>query len=330
MPIKKTVKKSAATRPAGGPRAANTGQRLYDWLVKWPVQFALYVLALAVAGSALIGLTARLQNETLTGAVAVLAVGLSAWFLIWKSIKCAGEENMDRRGFLAVDIGIALVALVYYTLFALFGALVSSDTLLIYQFKLIAYSPMLYYAVLVPFALIAIYVIGLSVFNIIATYKYGRGLGLQRWKLLLSIPFGIGFWGYLAYFIDSPKNASVPVKSKWYGAFIDWIMRAPWHGLAGILLTTMAFVFFTSVSISVLMAASLIAFFVMLWLWGKKNLLAKGSKILPVAAILLNILYIGLLAHSSSDSAAVNEVAATAVEMVSNEQSEHIEVIYQE
>ena len=330
MPTKKIVKKPAPKKPAAAPavksgpaalaKAADNKRtsRLCDWLFKWPLKFSLLTLALAVIGSVIVGLTASFQIQSLTSAVGFVVMVLGAAFLIWQSIKFAGPGRLDRRGFLAVDVGVALAALCYYGLIFGLGAVIRTEDVVLFQYTLIAWSPFLYYAALVPFIIAALYIIGLSVFNIIATYKYARTLGASRIELLLSIPFGIGVMAYPAFFVDSPKVAgpnpvaTVPTKSKWFGGFIDWIMRAPLNGLAGLLLTTMAFSFFTSISISLLLAASLVAFFVLLKVYGAKNILAKGIKTLTIAAIAVNLLYIALLVRSPGESAVANSALPVA------------------
>ncbi|MCL2017871.1 MAG: hypothetical protein FWG80_03830 [Alphaproteobacteria bacterium] len=333
MPIKKVIKKSSiAKTPSGKPAKTTTGsqtvarpQTLSAWLFKWPLKFSLLVLVFAIISSLIIGLTATLQIKAVTTATTVIMLAASAYILLRQSIKYAGSDLLDRRGFLIIDIGIALVALCYYTLFYVLGLLISSDTIIFIVYTLMAKSALLYYAALMPFAIIALYIIGLSVFNVIAIYKYARNFGIPKLPLLLSVPFGISFLGYPAYFVDSPKAATLPVKSKWFNNLIDWVMRAPLHGLAGLLFTTLAFVFFMNISVSLLLAASLVAFFIMMRIYGPKNLASKGTKYLIFGAIAVNVLYILILLYSAMGTPAAKHIDIS--DIVSIEQSENIEVI---
>lgn len=299
MPIKKPIKKAPVKAQTVKPAAQNA-KPLSKWLFFWPAGFAVLALALAIISSVVIGQAAKFGSESLTGAVAFLAFLASAAFLVKKSIRLAGPGAVDRRGFLSVNAGLSLVALCYYAFFLVIGMVLSMESVMMFQYRLFAYSAPLYYVSLIPLALAALYILGVAVFAIIAAYKYAAGMGAPKWKLMLSIPFGTLFLGYPAYLMESEnKAAAVSSKRKWFNAFVGWIMRAPLNGVAGLLLAAVAFSFFINLSLSLVLAASLVAFLVLFKACGRKKPASIFAGILSSVAIAVNIVYILVLLYSA-------------------------------
>ncbi len=230
---------------------------LAAWLFGAPVKFALYALFLPfllmlIYVMIAIGITGNVSSIPTWPMFAIFVFGLIV--AGYKLIRTLGIMPLGRRGFVAISTGafITVRAIGLGTLFA-FG--------LIYFPMMAAFMnpgarpifAALMTLVLMLLGLVGIYVFGIQVAKLYATYLRAIDMGVPRWKAALSMPFSI-LWmpGYLLEDKRRTPGQDINIRAHGMAALTDWIIKTPANG-------------WTTIVIMVIVSSLLYGFNLMMW-----------------------------------------------------------------
>ncbi|MDR1337630.1 MAG: hypothetical protein LBJ73_01210 [Rickettsiales bacterium] len=216
------------------PTAGNKS-KLMSWFFKAPVKFALLSLGLMVGLVLIYALITRIAagpGADLSHWAAATLMAAAMIFSIRKYIGWLPKENLDRKSFVAVSNGLAFV---YCAVVVLFAVFVASRALELMMYAMWmpyhSVSTLLLWFLLPGVAVLVagLYIIGLFIAGLCATYRRALTMGVSRFKALLAMPFAaIMFWfpGYLLA-DDSKAKPAVAIHAKWYSKLTDWVVAKP-------------------------------------------------------------------------------------------------------
>jgi hypothetical protein len=216
------------------------------WLWKAPIKFTgLFVGGMIVLITALIPIPRPLPGWVAGILMPVVLAFIG--FSIYKLIRFAPAASLDRKSFIGIDVGITIVRTLFYLipLAIMLAAVGFADfqeffRVLGYMLALFVMSyPVFSLVMALVLSIVFTYIVGLMIANYIITFRRGQMMGVRKWKLWLSVPFGLHLLWLPGYFLAEerkPKPA-VRFKSKWYADFIDWIMKRPLNAMIVFALT---------------------------------------------------------------------------------------------
>ena len=277
-----------ATGASGGGRI--TGNGLSQWLFKWPAKFALISFGLLAASLALVVLSAFTKSPELVEIVMYASLAASFVLSVRWAIKKSGDALFSRRDLLSVTLSFAIITSLITALALLAVLLVSMNTIVAYQYMLMAVSPFLYLLCAALGVLFGLYVFGLIVFKFIAIYKYAKANGAPKWKILLSIPAGIAFLGWPAFIAESAKKTEPAIsnRARWLDRLIDFVTSKPMYGAAALVIIAVLDGF-TDMAATAGTLVAFITLFVFVKVYGLKKLTAQMPGLFSTAAVVLNI-----------------------------------------
>lgn len=215
--------------------------QLKDWFVSKPIKFALLSLGL-ITGIIffyfLLNMSVLHINPYMVRGPIFATVGLALGFAIYKLIKWLPSETLDRRSFVAIDNGLTFI---YYMaiLFSAFLIMNGAQDLMYFSMWVRNFSLPVFILTIVLGSLVYLYVLGLMISNIYATYLRAREMGVSKWKAILSFPFGTTLLWLPGYILpESKKNKEViTIKSKWFNSLTSWIVSKPLNAILIYLIT---------------------------------------------------------------------------------------------
>ena len=247
---------------------------LASWFFKQPAKFALLSFCAMLGIMAAYSLI-KAAFSTLTYSVSTVTglLVISIVFSICMLIKWLPNDNLDRRSFVAVDNGLTIIYFIAIILSTIFIA-TNQQLLIFYIFWLQNYSVILFLVAATAIALIYLYVLGLMIANLYSTYRRALGMGVPKWKAILSLPFTFSlFWlpGYLLP--DAPKTKQViEIKSKWYSAFTNWVVAKPINAVLVFLATLVISALLMDIYTPCMMVVAALVFAVWVWIVGGAKL----------------------------------------------------------
>ncbi|MDR0741805.1 MAG: hypothetical protein LBF28_03455 [Rickettsiales bacterium] len=170
-------------------------------------------------------------------AIPFLLMGISAAatliFTICKYIKWLPKENLDRRSFIAIDNGLTFVYFMFAAVAAILAARNPQNILSPSN------SMFLLSGTTIIVSIICLYVFGLLIASVYATYRRALAMGVPKWKAILSVPFAINLLWFPGYLMaDDPKaKPAVAIRAKWYSKLTDWVVAKPINAILLFLFT---------------------------------------------------------------------------------------------
>jgi len=309
MPIKKILTKKPQKIAVD-----NKIARLSQYLLAWPAKFALISTGLLFASLALVILSAFSQSQTVVQIVMLTTLAASTVFTIRWAIMKAGDAILARRDMLYVMVSFTLISAAITTIALVCARFINMDTVLVYQYMLLARSPATYFTIVLIGLLLGLYVLGLIIFKFIAIYKYARANSVPKWKILLSIPGAISFLGWPAFIADSSKktNPAISNQSRWLDNLIDFIISKPLYGIAALVLVA-ALDGFTDIVATISTLVALAIFFAFVKIHGLKKLTAQMPGLFATAAVLLNVISIAAMVFMLSRTPEMQDTETFAI-----------------
>lgn len=276
---------------------------LTSWFLTQPFKFALLSFALLIVLSVAYALIAVAitggQSPLATWPIAVL-MSVTFIYCVYKLIKWLPVQQMDHRGFVAIDNGLTLIYYVFSILSLIF-LIKHADTIMVYLWAMQNSSITLFWIVMTISALLYLYVFGLMLANVIAIYRRAVTMGVPKWKIIMSLPFTFAIYWFPGYILPDEKkpNNDVTIKSKWYNALTDWVVARPVNAVLIFLLTIVVTALFFDLYTLTLTVILAIIFGLWVWISGVKTFQKKigGAFATFIASmnIALVLLFLGFL-----------------------------------
>lgn len=302
-------------------------QKLSSWFLSSPVKFAFLSFGL-MAGLTLIyafivGLVTggHTTPATMSPWLLITLTGGALVYSIYKYIKWLPSDNLDRRSFVAIDNGLTFIYFLSLFLSTIF-IISSTQKIMLYAMWLQYYSMLLFFFVVIAISIIYMYVLGLLIGNMYATYRRALGMGVPRHKALLTLPFSIAMFWFPGYLLeDNTKTKPViAIKSKWYSQLTDWVVAKPLNAVLLFLLTfAFSFIFFDIQTLCLTLFFGTI-FGVWLLCTGakklKKNIGGAYSTLAGAINIAFIIVCIGFIAYfSTHTNTSVNQIQYESIQI---------------
>ncbi|MCL1902163.1 MAG: hypothetical protein FWG18_00870, partial [Alphaproteobacteria bacterium] len=245
MPAKKT-----RATPAPKTQSPNT---MGLWLWKMPLKFTALSVGILVGFFlilALIGFIITLAK----GPEAAYDIGFSASlisvpmillflaacvFAIYKCVKWLPNTSLDRTGYVAIDTGASIIQIFLFALPFIIGFAGYTGLMAFIVYLGMQNNP-LFIVAYAAVILLGLYLIGVIISSTVATFRRGQSMNIPRWKLLASIPFGLSAIFFPGFFLPEAKKPAPALmpKTKWFGAFINWIVARPANAIIVFALST--------------------------------------------------------------------------------------------
>lgn len=196
---------------------------LSSWLFKLPFLFALFLLPTSFVLIVLYAFVTSVLNTEIMWPLFIL-LGGNLLGIAYYLIKKMHITNMHHKDFVAITNGYSLISIAFAVISI---AMIRSETIAIRRTALWFYAlhPVMFKILTVLTSLIALYLLGIIVFNIYATYKRSIQMGVSKLKTILSWPFGFLLLMIPGYLQSEPKGKSdVKISSHWYKKFNDWVL----------------------------------------------------------------------------------------------------------
>ena len=204
-----------------------TNNSLKSWLFNKPILFVLLSCICTIIFSliaSVIDSVFTISDTTYQTMVTIFALAAFI-YPIYYMIKKLPDEKMYRNDFIAIVNGaniISLVAsfIVILTLGLYTGSDIKRDLMFMYVLQ-----PTLFTILALIAGLSTVYLIGVAISGIYAKYKRCRQMGIDKSKIILSMPFAFLMLWTPGYLIDDKNKKSVlEIKSKWYSKFNKWVV----------------------------------------------------------------------------------------------------------
>jgi hypothetical protein len=296
--------------------------KLISWFFNAPAKFAILSLCLmgitaiiyAIIASAIMG---DVANPNVAPMFIVMAIALIVGIVML--IKWLPHDNLDRRSYIAADLGLSSIYFISSMLSVLFVA-ANQQAIMYYALRLAQYSTPLLIIASLLLSLVYLYILGAFIANIYATYRRGIAMSVPRWKLILSIPFTLSLFWFPGYMLpDAKEKTVIEIKSKWYANIVNWIMARPLNSVIVLVITLILMLFLFDFASTVFTGIFAIIFGILVWRVGAKNLRKNVGGWFATFIMLLNILiFIGVGIYGSID--ADNIVSSEQIEVIETEQ----------
>lgn len=215
--------------------------KLLSWFFNEPAKFALMSFGLMAGVVLIYALIAGLVTGgtgTLNPLPIVILVTAALVFSICKYISWLPKDNLDRKSFVAIDNGLTFIYYISLLLSTIF-IVSSAQKIMLYAMWLQYYSMFWFFTVVIAASIIYMYVFGLLIGNMYATYRRALAMGVPRFKALLTVPFSTAMFWFPGYLLTDETRAKpvVEIKTKWYSKLTDWVVAKPLNAILLFLLT---------------------------------------------------------------------------------------------
>lgn len=277
-------------------------QKLSNWLFRAPAKFAMLSFGLMVViGLVYSFIIASMNGGNITPSQIMpmfLIMGVGIIIAIIKLVRWLPNDNLDRRSFVMVDNGLTLG----YAIVSICGILISYKSLVPMFTQMQTSSPIVAILCLVLISIVMLYMFGISIANMYATYRRARGMGVPRYKALMAFPFTIAIYWFPGYFLDDDKKKKpvLTTDTKWFAALTDWILARRRNAVIAFLIMTLisALVMFDWFMF-VILGLFAVVFVVWAGITGAKKFMKNIGGAFATFAYVLNIaLIVGLLVVS--------------------------------
>ena len=196
----------------------NNMTQLKNWLFTKPVMFALlFLLANIVVWLIYMAIQAIFNTDSLLSFYILFAIAFV--LCTWYTIKKLPHESLNQNDFVAVTNGVSITSV--------FAGLVA---VLLYGVGTKIPFSATYGVIFVLFILLtlfALYLLGLAICGIYAKYKRATTIGISKWRVILSMPFGFLLMWTPGYLIKAQNTKpTLEIKCKWYTKFNKWVMAS--------------------------------------------------------------------------------------------------------
>jgi hypothetical protein len=199
-------------------RLTTNDSRLTNWLFSAPLKYTGLVTILTAA-LILITNFAFPPMSQIAPLFAVIALFAILIFSTYKILRWTADAPLDQKSFVMLGIAQALVGII--------AAIVLGVCSLNVQ-NLVAMNTGYMITALIAL-LLMVFLFGVWMLQIKAIFCRARALGVAKWKLWLSVPFGIWLFWYPGFLINDAKKkpAAIPTKSNWLNNIGNWIVERP-------------------------------------------------------------------------------------------------------
>lgn len=279
---KKQIKKSVAKKLA---RAKTYS--LKTWLFNRPIIFSLLSFGITIAICAIYAVFAAMLNINSTTPLAIL-LSLGFVWTIYYTIKKLPKHDMYRDDFIAITNGCSGLSILI-TLLSVMIIGYNANTI---QYKLMwmyAFHPTILLIIAILAALLYLYMFGVMISNIYARYKRAVKIGISKYKVIASMPFGFFLTWIPGYLIpEKNQNTNIEIKTKWYSKFNKWVVANSNNTLFAFLM----FVLLNNAmggAISLLLTGFLLAIYALWNLKYKTTFMKNIDKYYALTAICINM-----------------------------------------
>ena len=197
--------------------------QLKQWLFNKPVLFASVFFGMTI----ILGLVYSLF-QTFLSFESILPIyfifALSFICATYYMIKKLPHDEMYRNDFIAINNGASIISittsLIAILLIGLAGPMIQRKMMMMYLLHQSAFL-----IIFIAIILLSLYILGVAVANIYAKYKRATTMGINPWRVILSIPFGFLLMWTPGYLIaEKGKKSNLVIKSNWYNRFNNWVL----------------------------------------------------------------------------------------------------------
>ena len=131
---------------------------------------------------------------------------------------------MYRNDFIAINNGASIISiatsLIAILSIGLAGPMIQRKMMMMYLLHQSAFL-----IIFIAIILLSLYILGVAVANIYAKYKRATTMGINPWRVILSMPFGFLLMWTPGYLIEEKgKKSNLVIKSNWYNRFNNWVL----------------------------------------------------------------------------------------------------------
>ena len=203
------------------PRHNNKNQ-LKTWLFDRPMMFGLLTCGLNLALISIYAIISNLFEISTSGPLAWLLV-VATVYSIYYTIKRLPHTPMARTDFIAITNACSFLIFLILFIPLIF---VGPDPQIMKHKALIFYvlHPVAFWFVSIGLLMLYLYMGGLAISNIYAKYKRAVQLGVDKWKVILSMPFAFLLMWTPGYLIeDNRTKSNLHINTQWYARFNQWV-----------------------------------------------------------------------------------------------------------
>lgn len=263
---------------------------LKSWLFYQPLKFAALAVALMIGVAGLYSMVATFAFNAAVSTTMMFTLLLACLvFAGCKLIRWLPADNLDRRSFVAVGNGLTMAGFGTLMLMSAF-VLANMQRIMFYMTWLQSASTLLFFIVATAVSTIYMYLIGLVITNTYATYRRAIGMGIARWKVLLSLPFVFTLLWLPGFFLNDEKaKPVVPVRAEWYSDFTDWVVAQPLGAIGMWAFTIFIISFFVDIHSACLMLLCGAYFGIWALVMGAQKLRKNIGGLYSSVAVVINL-----------------------------------------
>lgn len=245
-----------------------TTKQLKSWLFGKPVLFSLvsflsvivFVLMYSLVGS-------FIHFDMGYDSLAALFLFILPFiYPVYYLIKKLSVDKMYRNDFIAIVNGCAIISLLFSAFTIPYFTHI--EELRRYMLKMYVLHPAIFNTAAFLLIFVALYLIGVSIANIYAKYKRCTTMGINKWKVILSMPFAFFMLWTPGYLIEEKtKKSNLEIKSVWFSKFQKWVVS----GFNNTLLVFLFLLLLKSVFAGILTITLSVAILVIYTLWYVKH-----------------------------------------------------------
>lgn len=201
----------------------NNKNLLKTWLFDKPMMFALLTCGLSLAIISIYAIISNLFEISASGPLALLLVAANV-YSIYYTIKRLPHTPMARPDFIAITNACSFLIFLILFIPLMF---IGPDPQIMRHNALIFYvlHPVAFWFVSIGLLMLYLYMGGLAISNIYAKYRRAVQLGIDKWKVILSMPFAFLLMWTPGYLIEDNKTKSnMQINTQWYARFNQWVV----------------------------------------------------------------------------------------------------------
>ena len=266
--------------------------QLRTWIFDKPVIFALLTFGITfvilIAHTFIMNIFASQLAEDITQILLIASVCWTTYYLIKK----LPHDKMYRDDFIAITNGCSLMLILF---------LILTITLSFYAKDRIMWLFFLHPTLVGILALatyfISMYFLGVIISDVYAKYKRAVELGISKWKIILSMPFGFLLMWTPGYLIPEKKQGSnLTIQSKWFAKFNKWVMSNPSNTLLVFLIIILSKILFTNTA-TFLLTVFLLVIYTLWFLKHRTSFIKNINRGYALTAIAINITTILIMSY---------------------------------
>lgn len=286
---------------------------LKDWLFTGPAKFALYSLIFIFASASIYSIIVGLLYKNYSGfsinfmSLLVIASFLGAIFFSTKKYK---DSTLSQYDFFTIFSFSSIFAAILSFVLGVF-VITNAESILMYLLTTKANSLIGFIVLTSLLSLVFLYLIGVIVFNVYSKYLRVKSLGLEKWKIFLSMPFGFSLLWQPAYFMSDEKKSSICIKSGFFNKILQNIFNNKINATFWLILLLGLSSFVFGISMAILGMVMLLIYGLICWIKSKELLSKQYKKSYALFAIFINIILLVLFIASYSKQTTLLENQAT-------------------